>query len=75
MPPLVPTIAGRFRCTCERCAAFHELEAADLDAGWRSFKALGWLDLARKGKGRAAYPWWCPACAPKRSGSMGRSTI
>lgn len=56
--------AGDHVATCDKCRAVLELEIADVDAARRELGARGWMEAARKGRGRERWDWWCPRCAP-----------
>ena len=72
---LTETPLGTFKAACDRCGAVLGFDAKDADAARAELGKLGWMEAAVKGRGRAKWSWWCPACAPKGSTSMGRSTI
>ena len=57
---------------CDRCnRTTATIEAASHVLASDAFTALGWLECARKGKGRARWDWWCPGCVPKTSETFG----
>jgi hypothetical protein len=64
-----------FPVRCDRCRRAADLvEAADAEVARALLAARGWLECARRGRGRERWDWWCPQCAPRPPTTSGRTT-
>lgn len=61
--------------TCDKCGDVAELDEENVDDARADLVKIGWLEMARDGKGRERWHWHCKTCRPKpSSSSMGPTT-